>query len=240
MDFRENWFLGALSEPDLARLAPQLTPVEFKLGKVLCEPGQLLDTVWFFRTGMSSDVYVLEDGFEVEACAFGCESAYGLGSALGPAQSFTRDLCQVPGDGWQLPAAAFRAALVQSSAMTLLVLKHTQAALGFMARSIACNAHHDLDARLARWLLTADDHGGPAGTVQTTHEFLAIMTGVQRTTVTEELGALQRRGQVELGRAKVTITDRAALQRTACGCYVATIDAWEALRPGSTSAGAGV
>lgn len=240
MSSRANWFLGGLSEADHAKVERHLQPVEFKLGQILCEPGQDLDAVWFFRTGMSSDVYVLEDGFEVEACAFGYESAFGLGSAVGPACSVTRDLCQVPGDGWRLSAAAFRAAVATSPEMLRLVLKHTEAMAGFMARSIACNARHNLQARLARWLLTASDHAEEARRVATTHEFLAVMNGVQRTTVTEQLGAFEDAGLVELGRGSVSVRRREGLESRACGCYQATKDTWEALRPGSSISPSGV
>lgn len=232
MDVRENWFLGALEGDDLRRIQSQLTPMPFDLGQVLCEPGEEMTHVFFYRAGMSSDICVLEDGFEVEAAGFGHQSAYGLGAAFPGAVSFTRNICQVAGDGWRLPASVFRDALSQSIPLHTLVLTHVQALLGVMARSVACNARHGLDLRLARWLLTAGDHS-PGDAVHTTHEFLAVMTGVQRTTVTEELGAMQEQGLVELGRGRVMLADRGRLERRACECYAATVQAWERLRPGS-------
>jgi CRP-like cAMP-binding protein len=239
VDLRDNWFLAALPDEDLTRLARSLAPVEYRRGQVLCEPGQELDAVWLFRTGLSSDVHVLEDGFEVEVCAFGCESAFGLGAALGHALSFTRDLVQVPGDGWRLPAPAFREAYARSPAMQALVLRHVQTAIGFMARTVACNARHALEARLCRWLLTAADHShGEA--VATTHEFLAVMLGVTRTSVTLGAGELQKQGAIAVRRGEVAILDRPLLERRSCRCYAFTREAWEAVRPGAAHAIAGV
>jgi CRP-like cAMP-binding protein len=231
VDFRQNWFLADLPELDLIRLEPHLVPVRFERGQVLCEPGEIMDYVWFFRTGMSSDIHMLEDGFAVEVWAFGYESAFGLGSALGRVHSFTRDLCQVGGDGWKLPAGAFRAVYADSEALRHQVLRHTQVAISFAGRSMACNAHHSLDERLCRWLLTADDHT-ESPTLATTHEFLAIMLGVTRSSLTMALGELHKLGAVSLGRGSVGVTDRALLERRTCACYRATRVCWETLRPG--------
>jgi CRP-like cAMP-binding protein len=231
VDFSQNWFLADLPEQDLRRLAPHLAPVKFERGQVLCEPGQIMDSVWFFRTGMSSDIHVLEDGFAVEVWAFGYESAFGLGAALGPVHSFTRDLCQVAGDGWRLPASTFRAVYADSEAMRRQVLRHTQVAISFAGRSMACNAHHPLEERLCRWLLTAADHA-ESDALGTTHEFLAIMLGVTRSSVTMALGELQKLGAVTQSRGVVTVERRELLERRSCDCYSATKLCWRSLRPG--------
>lgn len=235
MTYADNWFLGALSAEDLGRLKPHLAKVEFARGQTLCEVGQPVDAVWFFRTGMSSDIHILEDGFEVEVCAFGYESAFGLAAATGRSVALTRNLCQIGGDGWRLPAAVFADCCARSPALDRLVIRHSQAAMSFMARSMACNSRHPVEVRLCRWLLTAADYA-PERSLDLTHEFLSAMLGATRSSVTVSLGELQRDGLLKVSRGAIELVDRQGLMRRTCECYASTRDAWSHLRPTSVVA----
>jgi CRP-like cAMP-binding protein len=98
------------------------------------------------------------------------------------------------------------------------------------ARSAACNRLHELEERLARWLLHMhdwiwDDH------LHLTQEFLAIMLGVRRASVTVAAGTLQKAGLIAYQRGDITILDRGGLEEVACEDYFAIRDAFERLLP---------
>jgi hypothetical protein len=87
-------------------------------------------------------------------------------------------------------------------------------------RNGACNACHSVEQRLSRWLLTCSDVLA-SEEIALPQDVFAKMLGVQRTSVNPTLRALQAAGAVTLGRSRVTILDRAVLNRHACECYEA-------------------
>jgi CRP-like cAMP-binding protein len=108
--------------------------------------------------------------------------------------------------------------------------------LAQVMQSVACNAHHSIPQRAARWLLQAQDRAGDR--IELTQEAFADLLGVQRTTVNAVIGSLQGEGLVRAGRGKVVVIDRAGLKRRACECYQILEDHFGAVI-GSTGRGAG-
>jgi CRP-like cAMP-binding protein len=100
-------------------------------------------------------------------------------------------------------------------------VRHAQASLLQAAQSTACNTLHRAEQRLCRWLLLTQDRLGGSEVVPLTQEHLAIMLGVQRTTITAVASGLQERGVIAYARGKINILDRPALERCACECYQA-------------------
>ena len=110
--------------------------------------------------------------------------------------------------------------MVERPALLDLVMRHVQANTNQTQQSVACNALHTLEARLCRWLLMSDDRT-PAGRLRLTQEYLALMLGVQRTTVTRAASALQAAGLIRYSRGLIEIADRAGMEAGACECYAA-------------------
>lgn len=134
----------------------------------------------------------------------GNETAFGLTAALQPGRSFTRDVMQIAGDGASMSARSMREAVARSKTMTPTAHRRFRVTLGFMAQSAACNARHNVEARLCRGLLTCADYVDNSF-LPLTQGFIAAMLGVQRTSVTEAASGLQEQGNISVVGGKVTI-----------------------------------
>jgi CRP-like cAMP-binding protein len=99
-----------------------------------------------------------------------------------------------------------------------LMTHYAQTLVGFIMQSTACNAVHNVEQRLARWLLTAHDHMRN-DTFPLTQEFVAMMLGVARPTVAVVAGKLQKAGLIKYRRGQLTVVDREQLEAAACECY---------------------
>jgi CRP-like cAMP-binding protein len=224
-----NFLLSALKPEDLAALSPGLTEVVLEKNQVIFEPGEIPDTIYFPSGACLSIVTILADGRTVESASVGRESAVGLleGVALQPATS--RAFAQVPGSAMRLPAALYRARMAESQPLTHLTLLHARANTVQAEQGLACNTAHDVSARLARWLLMTQDRVG-SKSFPLTQDYMAIMTGVQRSTVSLAASALKQRNLIDYSRGQVTILDRPALLRQACECYGIIDNQFESLR----------
>jgi CRP-like cAMP-binding protein len=118
----------------------------------------------------------------------------------------------------KVPSVIVRARAAESPALMQLLLSHVQASAKQAEQSVACNVLHDAPARLARWLLMTEDRVG-APTLPLTQEYMAVMTGVQRTTISLVANALRAKGLIAFSRGNVEILDRPGLERAACECY---------------------
>ena len=218
---RRNLLLAGLSAADYALLKPHLELVSLPLGTVFYEPEAEIERVYFPHSGVVSVLTVLLDGSEVECCTMGNETAFGLLAAREASFSFTREIVQIAGEGSSIRASDMRAACQRSASLQTLVDRHLRVAMSFMARSVACNARHKLEARLCRWILTCADYV-KGDYLPLTQEFIAAMLGVQRTSVTDAASGLQEMGLLRVVRGKVTVLDQAGLKRRSCECYEAT------------------
>jgi CRP-like cAMP-binding protein len=218
-----NHFLDSLDRETLGLLNPYLSDVFLARDAVIGLPGSEIDTIWFPVTAVLSVVTVMEDGRDVEACTIGHESAYGLLNALGSTVAIDRVIAQVPGRAIKMPSSRLKAAAAISSGVTELTIRHAQINAAQIQQSVACNAMHDVSARLCRWLLLTQDRTR-SDRLSLTQEFLGFMLGVQRTTVTAAARALQMAGLVRYSRGVIQILDRAGLEARACECYRSVLE----------------
>jgi len=213
-----NNLLEALPAEDLARLGPQLIPVELERGRLLYDPGDPIDVVYFPHDGVISLMTLMENGAAIESTTIGPEGALGLMAAVAPRQSLSRAIVQTPLRAARIAAERLHEVWEKSPALRHLVDRHTEALYGHAIQSVACNALHSVEARFCRWLLTCHDRIS-SDTVALTQEFLADMLGVQRTTVTAVARSLQEKGAIRYRRGVVDIVDRGVLQALTCECY---------------------
>ena len=216
----DNHFLDSLRPPDLDRLAPQLADVQIERNQLLDEAGRAIQFVYLPVDSILSVLTVMNDGAQVESRTIGREGGYGLLQALGSPISYERTICQVGGRAWRAPLAALREFADDNQTVREAIVRHAQASLLQAAQSTACNTLHRAEQRLCRWLLLTQDRLG-SDIVPLTQEHLAIMLGVQRTTVTATASALQARGVIAYTRGKIRVVDRPALERCTCECYEA-------------------
>jgi CRP-like cAMP-binding protein len=160
----------------------------------------------------------MEGGEAIEVATVGNEGMVGLTAFVGGETSPNEVMVQAAGDGLRMGAEALRRECAGDGPLRrILVLYHTAYATQ-VSYGVACNGLHTVERRCSRWLLMALDRVGTAR-LPLTHEFLAMMLGVQRSSVTTVLQALRDRGLVRLGRGRITVLDRPGLEAAACECY---------------------
>jgi CRP-like cAMP-binding protein len=224
-----NFLLSALDPADLQALLPHLEEVSLSASQVLFETGDLIDAIYFPGSACISIVTIMSDGKAVESSTVGRESGVGLLDALTQQPARNRFFAQIAGSATRLPAAVFRRRLGESQPLLNLTLRHARATSIQAEQGVACNIAHEVQGRLARWLLMTQDRVG-AASFPLTQEYMAIMTGVQRSTVSVMAGALKKAGVIDYVRGQVVIRDRAALIGHACECYSVVSEEFQSLR----------
>jgi CRP-like cAMP-binding protein len=218
-----NLLLAALPAADYARITPLLATVPLKLQEPIHKPGEAIRHVYFPGGGFCSVLTVLEDGTMVEVATIGREGAVGVsaifdGDGDGTAPR-SLSMVQAASDTcFRMPVELFRQEMDRRGAFYELLARYTQALLGLIMQSTACNAVHTVEQRLARWFLMAHDRVG-TDSFPLTQEFVAMMLGVARPTVTIVAGTLQKAGLITYQRGHVTVLDREKLEAASCECY---------------------
>ncbi|THD72149.1 Crp/Fnr family transcriptional regulator [Phenylobacterium sp.] len=225
-----NKLLASLAPDEYGLLAPHLAQIDLERGRLLYDPGDRVDVVYFPHDGVISLMTLMENGAAIESTTIGCEGALGLMAAVSPRQSLSRAIVQTPTRAARISAAQLHEAWEKSPRIRDLVDRHSEALYGHAIQSVACNALHSVEARFCRWLLTCHDRISN-DTVALTQEFLADMLGVQRTTVTAVARALQANGAIRYRRGVVDIIDRSVLEQLACECYGVIRRNYERLLP---------
>ena len=214
----KNRVLASLPPADIKRLAPHLTPVTLKTNRTLHDAGQIVDTIYFLEEGVCSVVVSMETGNTVEVGVTGRDGFVGLPAVLGTEHSPNRAFMQIPGHGFSVKAKILREQSEKSSELRLRLQRVVQGMLVQTAQTAACNRVHELEERLARWLLTCQDRV-QSDHIPITQEFLAMMLGTRRTTVTVAAGMLHKAGLIAYSRGHVTIQNREGLTHASCECY---------------------
>lgn len=211
-----NVILQHLDMGEIERL--RLRPVTLEMKQILESPGSRVDSIFFIEQGIGSMTTTFEDGSQVEAGMFGCESAIGAPVLMGIRESRNHIAVQVPGYAWAASKEEAEQEFRRLSCFHDLVLRYMQAQILQATQSCGCNARHNVQQRLSRWLLLCRDRTSE-DVLQLTQEFLAAMLGVERPAVTVVAGKLQERGLIEYSRGRVRITDPRGLEAVACECY---------------------
>jgi CRP-like cAMP-binding protein len=211
-----NQLLDALPRDALDLL--HLERVSLPLRMNLYKPDLPIADIYFVTEGLVSTVATLEDGAAVEIAVTGKEGFVGVPALLGDTSATHFVFVQAAGSGLRMSVRAMREAVERSPALKDSLFRYARFLLAEVSQTAACNVHHTLELRLARWLLIAHDRLGTA-IMPLTHEFLAIMLGVQRPGVTLAAGALKRAGLIDYSHGVITVIDRAALEAASCACY---------------------
>jgi CRP-like cAMP-binding protein len=213
-----NLILAQLPNTEYEDLAKFLVPVDLPLEMRLSEPNEPIEYIYFLNSGLISTDALTEKGESVEVGVIGREGFSGLPALLDQPQMSHSVLMQGVGEGLRIRSAILRDQFVKGGTLQRLVHSFAYLQLVQVSQSVLCNRMHEVDARLARWLLTSADRM-ESESLNLTQEFLAQMLGVQRSTVTVAAGDLQRAGMIGYSRGKIHIVDRANLAKTACECY---------------------
>jgi CRP-like cAMP-binding protein len=217
-DGLRNRFLMAIPPEILARLSAQLERVALERRAILIEPGVSPSHLYFPDCGLVSLVKTMSDGRIAEVGTVGPEGMVGVAVLVGMAQPMIEAQVQVDGSARRLRTAALVAEVEQNPSLRELVLRYLRYEIDLAAQRAACNRLHTLRQRCCRWLLAAQD-SAEARSFTVTHEFLALMMGVNRARLSVILRTLQQSGVISYRYASVTIINPAALEQGSCECY---------------------
>jgi CRP-like cAMP-binding protein len=224
----ENCILAALPRAEQDHLAGQMKPVTLKQHDSLSQPGEESGYVYFLEKGIASVVTHLKGGATVEVGVVGREGMVGLPLVIGTGSMPFHFLVQIAGHGYRVKAELMAQLFQRSSVFREKILNLLHAQLVQTAQTAACNRRHEVAERLARWLLSCRDRCDSVD-VNLTQEFLGLMLGAPRTTVTLAATALQDAELIKYSRGRVKILNHKRLEKAACECYCLVRDEFERL-----------
>src|SRR5579863_5818164 len=214
----QNLILLALPADELQAAVKKMEFIELPTHSVLHEAGEPVTHAYFINSGLASVLNVMTDGKSVEVGLAGKEGFIGLPLVVGLSTGPTQVIMQVVGSAHQMTATDFKEVLSHSPVLEKSLNRYAQS-LGMQATHVAaCNRLHEVDERLARWLLMSQDRLA-GDVVPLTQEFLAHMLGTRRASVTVAAGILQKAGLITYNRGSVRIDNRSGLEDAACECY---------------------
>jgi len=213
-----NIILLSTSDSDYRSLRPHLEYVNLPNHLVLHEAGGKLEFAYFPNRGLISLVVVMKDGKTAEAGIVGNEGFTGTPASVGLSMSPLRAVVQITGDGFRVEVGALQNTLESAPRLQWMLSRYAVVLSMQVAQTAACNRLHDIEQRLARWLLMTRDRVD-SGSLPITHDFLATMLGTDRPTVSLAAGVLQRKELIEYTRGAVKIVNRKKLEESACECY---------------------
>lgn len=215
-----NRILSALPPAEMVMVSRRLTLVTMDLGQTLQRQGDVVEHVYFVETGFISALNILSDGRPLEIALIGSEGVAGFTVVLGGKTSYAETMCQTEGRAYRMAAPDLMEVIVNAPVLRDLLLRYALLFQVQVSQTAACNAHHALEQRLARWLLAAHDRSRVAQ-LSLTQDLIAVMLGVRRATVSIAASTLQRAGVIRYQHGKITIVDRVGLENAACECYEA-------------------
>jgi CRP-like cAMP-binding protein len=213
----ENSILQHLPECEFSLLQPHLELVSLSQRLRLQGPDRRIEYGYFINHGLIS-ILVTTDSRSVEVGVLGREGFVGIELALGFVSTPHTLIVQVPGNSFRIGAGILQQLLPSLPDLRLQLNRFVHLQGLQVAQLAACNRLHELEQRLARWLLMSYDRTGVSN-LPFTHDLLAAMLGTARPSVTLAAGILQREGAISYERGVVTIVDRPRLERAACECY---------------------
>jgi CRP-like cAMP-binding protein len=214
----QNEILLSLPPTERELVFPQLTFIDLRAHDVLHEPGEAIKFGYFLNAGMASILSVLSDGKSVEVGLTGREGFVGLPLIVGFNTSATRAVVQIEGAGFRVTGREIVQLIRQCPVLANRLQRYVQMLAMQATQVAACNRLHEVDERLARWLLMCQDRID-SHLVPLTQEFLAHMLGTRRASVTVAAGMLQKAGLITYQRGHVKIVDRTQLEDASCECY---------------------
>jgi CRP-like cAMP-binding protein len=213
-----NNVLASLPRKVYQDVLPLFAPVALEFGELLYAEGERMKEVYFPQTCVVSLMVVVDHDAALEVALVGRDGLVGVPLALGAELSPVRALVQGAGTALRITRLRFRAALDEHAPLREAVYHYAGSLMGQVGQTAACNRFHQVNARLARWLLMTRDRLGSAE-FRVTQEFLSAMLGVRRVGVSEAASSFQDQHLIEYSRGVITILDHPGLETACCSCY---------------------
>ena len=223
-----NRLLDRLPQGEIGPILSGARMVTLSRRQPIYERGERVRAVDFPTSAILSIVVRMEDGRQIEAATIGNEGLIGITALVAPDFSPMTAMVQVAGGAYRVEVGAFVEAVRTGEVLRGLVRRYAAFRLGQTSQTIACNAVHSVEERMARWLLLTHDRAGN-DQFRLTHELLAEMLGIRRQSVTVAAGILHRAGLITYRRGVIRVDDRPGLEETSCECYEASRSLYERL-----------
>lgn len=217
-----NQLIDALPRTQVASFIARCEEVDMVFGEVLCVQRDSMRHVYFPLSGFISLVIIVSGHPAMELGLIGSEGVLGATLALGIDTAPLTAIVQGRGTALRMSAARFRGEMSRNATLRKTVSRYVFVSMTQLAQTAACTRFHDIQARLARWLLMSHDRAH-ADHFHLTHQFLADMLGVRRSGVTIAARALHRRQLIRYSRGEIEVIDRDGLEAVACECYRADV-----------------
>jgi CRP-like cAMP-binding protein len=217
-DLSKNQLLARLPPTEYQRLSPKLEAVHLPVKRILYKAYASIDYVYFPTNGIVSAMTVMEDGSAIEVATIGNEGLVGLSAFIGGETSPYELMVQVEGDAMRMRADLLKAESHEEGPLRRILSLYNTALQTQIGYSVACNGLHAIKKRCCRWLLMTQDRI-ESNVLPLTHDFLSIMLGVRRSSVTEVLQPLQEEGLIQNERGKIRVLNRKGLEGIVCECY---------------------
>jgi CRP-like cAMP-binding protein len=217
-----NDLIASLPAKDRKRVLARCESVELEFGTVLCEADQPYGDVYFPLECFISLVTEVSGHPQMEIGLIGSEGMLGATLMLGVDRAPLRGVVQGPGSVLRMTAADLRMEVAESPKLARALNHYLYVLLAQLSQTAVCTRFHEVEARLARWLLMTHDRAH-ADHFHLTHQYLADMLGVQRSAVTIAAGALQKRRLIHYTRGEINVLSRPGLEAASCECYAAVV-----------------
>ena len=215
----ENRLLNLLPSELYKKLAPNLKQVSLELGTILHHPGQTIESLYFPLDCLLSITVTMNNGSTSEAGMVGNREVVGINAFMGKRETTqTEYIVQMAGSAIKVDAKLLLEEFDRNKELRDVLLCYTQALIAQISQTTGCNNLHNVDQRLARWLLEAQDRTDK-DELKLTHEFISHMLGVRRASVTQAAQKLQDKGIIQYQRGKVTILKQQGLEEASCECF---------------------
>jgi CRP-like cAMP-binding protein len=216
---RENRLIASLSEDERTRIEPHLQLVDLKNGEGLLRAGEKIEHIWFPNDCITSTVVDTPEGQTIEVGLMGLDGVVGVSLLLGRPVSNTTVIVQIPGSAYRMRTVDVQEHVIAPHGEFYdALLQYTDAFMAMVAQTAACNSLHEVQQRMARWILLTQDRIG-RDNIPLTQEFLSYMLGVRRASVSVAASTLQDLGLIRYSRGNVEVVDRQGLEKAACACY---------------------
>lgn len=213
-----NDILAALLATEYARLLPKLERVMLTSGQIVYRADQKIEEVYFPEEAVVAMVDTTADKRTTEVGIIGHEGIVGINIFLGGVVTPDKAIVQLPGGAMRMKSKDLRKILRFGSPLQQLLLNYTRTLLSVISQSVACSQHHNIEQRVARWLLTMSDYAGAREFVMV-HEAIAAMLGVRRVGITGAARKLQAAALISYRRGRIRVLDKQGLENASCECY---------------------
>jgi CRP-like cAMP-binding protein len=213
-----NRILSVLARTEYRRLRPSLEQVALYANEVLYAPGDIVRYIYFPDDSVVSLLFEVDERRTVEVAMEGNEGAVGLAIYLGGVSSCNLSIVRYAGTAMRLDVTALKRCANQRGRLQELLRRYVHALVTQVAQSGVCNRFHNIDARLARWLLMTQDRVG-SHELRATQESIAHMLGVRRSSVTAAASGFHKQNMIDYSRGQIEILNQRRLRAASCSCY---------------------